>query len=332
MLDNKSKIALVILSWNDPNNTLELIKSIYNSSYDNFDVIVVDNNSSIENFDKLKINLNQSQFKFQIIKENKLIEHDLCKKNIFIIRSTEVAEVKHARNLGVSRGYNKGVKTALINNYDFFVKLDCDFLISENFLSGMLETFEIYPNAVAVSPKVFYYINKKTNIIWWSGVKFDKNYIIFQRTGRGHRRNLDDGSYKGVHNSDGICGCCVMLKSEIVKKTGVLDEDFFFGPEDIEHAFRLKKYGDMLVNLNYHVYHKVSQSIYISGVESRIYFETLGWLTLIKKVCSFQNRVIGYSFFIIRGFYHLIRLIYKKDKRAHKGFVTGIKDFFFKNN
>ena len=232
----------------------------------------------------------------------------------------------------MSRGYNKGVKTALINNYDFFVKLDCDFLISENFLSGMLETFEIYPNAVAVSPKVFYYINKKTNIIWWSGVKFDKNYIIFQRTGRGHRRNLDDGSYKGVHISDGICGCCVMLKSEIVKKTGLLDEDFFFGPEDIEHAFRLKKYGDMLVNLNYHVYHKVSQSIYISGVESRIYFETLGWLTLIKKVCSFQNRVIGYSFFIIRGFYHLIRLIYKKDKRAHKGFVTGIKDFFFKNN
>ena len=74
-----------------------------------------------------------------------------------------------------------------------------------------------------------------------------------------------------------------MLKSEIVKKTGVLDEDFFFGPEDIEHAFRLKKYGDMLVNLNYHVYHKVSQSIHISGVESRIYFETLGWLTLIKK-------------------------------------------------
>ena len=54
------------------------------------------------------------------------------------------------------------------------------------------------PNAVAVSPKVYYYINKKTNIIWWSGVKFDKNYIRFQRTGRGHRRNLDDGSYRRV--------------------------------------------------------------------------------------------------------------------------------------
>ena len=69
----------------------------------------------------------------------------------------------------MSRGYNKGVRTALINNYDFFVKLDCDFLISEKFLHGMLETFEIYPNAVAVSPKVFYYINKKNqyNLVEW---------------------------------------------------------------------------------------------------------------------------------------------------------------------
>ena len=41
MLDNKSKVALVILSWNDPDNTFELIKSIYNSSYDYFDVMLL---------------------------------------------------------------------------------------------------------------------------------------------------------------------------------------------------------------------------------------------------------------------------------------------------
>ena len=36
-----------------------------------------------------------------------------------------------------------------------------------------------------------------------------------------------------------VCGCCVMLKSDIIRKTGLLDIDFF-GPEDIEHVFRLK--------------------------------------------------------------------------------------------
>ena len=56
-------------------------------------------------------------------------------------------------------------------------------------------------------------------------------------------------------------------KSDIIRKTGLLDIDF--GPEDIEHAFRLKKYGELLVNLNYHAYHKVSQSIFVSGVKKK---------------------------------------------------------------
>ena len=52
-----SKVGIVILSWNDPKNTYELIESIFKSDYQNFDIIIVDNNSNIENFDKLIINL-----------------------------------------------------------------------------------------------------------------------------------------------------------------------------------------------------------------------------------------------------------------------------------
>ncbi len=332
MHHTNTSVATVILSWNDPINTYELIESILLSSYEYYDIVVVDNNSTYENFDKLKSLLIQAKLTFHIFYGNEKPKVNLYKKNIFIIRSTEIANIKHAKNLGVSRGYNKGINFALNNNYDFCTKLDCDFIVSENFLSGMIDTFKSIPDAVAVSPKVYYYMNKKTNIVWWGGVEFDENYIRFQRTGKGIRRQIDNGQFEGINISDGICGCCVMLKTNILKKTGVLDEDFFFGPEDIEHAFRLKKYGKMIVNLNYHVYHKVSQSIHISGVESRIYFETLGWLTLIKKVCTLKDKIIGYTFFILRFFYHLFRLLYKKDKRAHKGFVIGIKDFFFKIN
>ena len=57
-MDLKSlKVGIVILSWNDPQNTYELIESIFQSDYQNFDVIVVDNNSKSENFDKFLSNL-----------------------------------------------------------------------------------------------------------------------------------------------------------------------------------------------------------------------------------------------------------------------------------
>ncbi len=329
----KSKVGIVILSWNDPKNTYELVESIFKSDYQNFDIIIVDNNSKIENFEKFLINLNKNNYSYKIISEKEIIKDKKdISKNIFIIRSTEISENKFAENVGVARGYNKGIKFVMSNIYDFIIKFDCDFIITEKLISGFVKTFEENTNAVAVSPKVYYYINEKTNIIWWKGVNFTKNYFRFQRTGKGAgRRELDKGQFKGIHKSEGICGCCVMIKTETLKKAGLLDTDFFFGPEDIEHAFRLIKYGDLLVNQDIYAYHKVSQSIFVSGVKKRIYFETIGWLLLIKKICSTRDRIAGYGYFLLRGISHAVRYIFTKDREAHLGFVMGLKDFFFKN-
>ena len=139
-----------------------------------------------------------------------------------------------------------------------------------------------------------------------------------------------DVKFKGVITTDGICGCAVMHRSKILRKAGILDEDFFFGPADIELSNRLKKYGKHLVNLDYYAHHKVSQSIFVSGMKARYYFETIGWLLIIKKMCNTKDKIIGQLYFIIRGFSHFLRLLYKKDKDPHIGFLLGLKDFFLK--
>lgn len=325
-------VGIVVLSWNDWKNTSELLDSIFKSDYKNYDIILVDNNSNTQNLESLlnwcakkKIRINRINFKPKSAHKKK------TGKNLYLYRITEVADLPFARNLGVARGYNKGINYALKNNYEFVVKLDCDFLVTKNFISGMVKTLKENNNAATVSPKVYYYINKKTKIIWWKGLNFTKNYLRFQRTGKGgDRRTLDKGQFKGLIKTDSICGCCVMFRSKILKKVGQLDEDFFFGPEDIEHSNRIKKYGDLLVNLDYHTYHKVSQSIFISGIKSRFYFETIGWLLIINKICNTKDKIIGQLFFIIRGFSHFLKLLYKKDKDPHIGFLLGLKDYFLK--
>ena len=325
-------VGIVVLSWNDWKNTSKLLESIFKSNYNNYDIIVVDNNSNNENFEGLinwckskKIKINRINFK------PKSRDNKKSRKNLYIYRITEIADIPFAKNLGVARGYNKGINFALKNNYDFIVKLDCDFLVTKNFISGMVQTLKDNRNAATVSPKVYYHINKKTKIIWWKGLNFTKNYFRFQRTGKGgDRRVIDIGQFKGLIKTDSLCGCCVMFRSKILKKVGQLDEDFFFGPEDIEHSNRIKKYGELLVNLDHHTYHKVSQSIFVSGMKARYYFETIGWLLIIKKMCNTKDKIIGQLYFIIRGFFHFLRLLYKKDKDPHIGFLLGLKDFFLK--
>ena len=51
MSQNNSNVGIVVLSWNDPKNTIELVDSIFESDYQNFDVVIVDNNSIQEKFD-----------------------------------------------------------------------------------------------------------------------------------------------------------------------------------------------------------------------------------------------------------------------------------------
>ncbi len=332
MSQNNSNVGIVVLSWNDPKNTIELVDSIFESDYQNFDVVIVDNNSIQEKFDTTLNDLRKKNYNFQLITGNEKFNlNQIYKKKVFVIRSTEVANYMFAENVGVSRGYNKGINFVIKNNYDYVVKLDCDFIISKNLISGLIKTFDERDNVIAVSPKVYYYKNNKTKIIWWKGVNFSKNYFRFQRTGKGaNRKEIDNGQFSGVTESEGICGCCVMIKKRGFIEKGMLDNDFFFGPEDIEHAFRLRKIGLLLVNLDYHAYHKVSQSIFISGVKKRIYFETIGWLTLINKVCNYKDRIIGYIYFLIRGISHFIRYLVSENKDAHLGFVLGLKDFFRK--
>jgi GT2 family glycosyltransferase len=325
-------VAISILSWNDWKNTSELLESIFKSDYNNYDIILVDNNSNNKHFEKLlnwcvkkKIEINRINFKPKVIHKKK------TGKNLYIYKVVDVANIPFARNIGNTRGHNKGINYALKNKYDFIVTLDCDFLIAKNLISGMVKTLIENKDAATVSPKVYYYLNKKTKIIWWSGLNFTKNYFRFQKTGKGNdRRVLDTGQFKGVITTDGICGCSVMHRSKILRKAGILDEDFFFGPADIELSNRLKKYGKHLVNLDYYAHHKVSQSIFVSGMKARYYFETIGWLLIIKKMCNTKDKIIGQLYFIIRGFSHFLRLLYKKDKDPHIGFLLGLKDFFLK--
>jgi len=325
-----STLAVMVLTWNDWKNTASCLDSVFKNTYNKFDIFLIDNNSNEINLNRI---IQWCKKKNVIINEinSKSAVKIIGKKNFYLLKLKEIpANIRYAINAGATAAYNRGIKIALRSNYDFVLKVDCDLILTPNFIKGMVETLQINNDYVAASPKVFYWIKKKTKIIWWKHFALSRNYVRFQRTGGMDRRTKDTSKLKGIILTDAVCGACVMYKTSILKKIGLPDEEFFFGPEDIEISQRIRKYGKLLtVNLNYHIYHKVSQSIYVSGIKSRIYYETLGWLVLIKKLSNHTDKFLGYSFFILRSTIHLFRLLYKKDKDRHIGFILGVKDFMF---
>ena len=66
------------------------------------------------------------------------------------------------------------------NNYDLAARIDCDFIITKNYLSKMIEMFNNNEEIIAASPKIKHAYLRHT--IWWCGFKSSWSYLKFQRT------------------------------------------------------------------------------------------------------------------------------------------------------
>jgi len=327
------KLAVVVLTWNDWKNTIECLESIFNSSFQNFDVVLVDNNSDeihlkkINEWSKNNIEVEDKEFNFNSnkkieiknVKNNSQIEN-ICEKKIYII--------KNNKNLGLTAGLNVGYKFVLNQGYDYVARIDCDFIISNDYLKNMVSLFENNNSIVAASPKIKHAYLRET--VWWYKLKINWFYLKFQQTMNLQKKRIfDNPKLNGIIKTDAICGCCSFYKVDKLKLSGLGDEDFFLGPEDIELSYRLKKHGKIVSNLNTITYHKIARSSDVSGKFRRSYTDTIGFLLLIKKIGTFTDKLFGYFYFILRiPFFLLMIALKKRDKDKVYGYCFACKDFF----
>jgi len=321
---NKNKIAVIVLTWNDWKNTIQALDSILINKNNNFDIILVDNNSNFLHINKIiewiknKIKNKYSGFEIKFIKKN-FVKKNNINKTIYIIRNK--------KNLGLTAGLNIGYNFAINNLYTYISRIDCDVVVEKKFFSKLLNTVK-KDNTIAASPKILH--GSKKDTIWWSGFKMTTNYLKFRQTMNLKKKRIENSdSYNGIRPTDAIAGACSFYKTSGLKKYGTGDEDFFFGPEDIELSWRLKKHGNLLVNQDAIAYHKIARSTAISGTRIRTLNECFGFLMLIKKIGTLSDKLVGYTFSILKSFYLIIRSYNKERQLITLGYLQGLYYFFF---
>ena len=328
-------ILITVLTWNDWENTVVCLESIFQNDYQNFDVLLINNGSEKYHIQKIK-----DWARNKILIDDKEIEFNKNKK-IQITNTTDNQKINAKgskniylidleNNIGLAPAVNLGFKFSIQNQYDLTARIDCDFIVTKEYLKNMSSIFEVKNDIVAASPKIKHAYLRNT--IWWKGFKSTWSYLKFQRTmNLKKKRIFDNSNYKGIVETDAIAGCCSFYKTTIFKISGLEDEDFIFGPEDAELSFRLKKVGRLIVNLDAIVFHKIAQSINVSGWYYRSYNETKGFLMLIQKTGTLSDKIIGYMYHILRVPYFFILLAFKiRKKDKVLGFFKGCSDFFFK--
>jgi GT2 family glycosyltransferase len=138
--------------------------------------------------------------------------------------------IKNEANLGYSAGNNIGIRYALERMADYVLLLNNDTEVKANFLSGLVEVAEGDPQVGILSPLIFDGYSGK---VWFSGGKID-----WLRMKTIHCSEITAGNNFAT---DFITGCAMLVKKEVFKKIGLLDEDFFLYWEDADFSLRAKR-------------------------------------------------------------------------------------------
>ena len=222
-----------------------------------------------------------------------------------------------------------------MNNFDFISRIDNDCTVQKNYLLKKMNLMKKNLNVVGINSKVCYF--QKQNKIQWVGA-YKKNNLMFFKSLRPFKKtrkmnelpnNLHTNNWKGFKKTDFLNGPGSLIRTSVLKKTGLSNIQFFFGPEDIELSNRLKNFGKLMVCLDSTIFHEVAQSQDITGRKKRRYNEMKSSLLLIKLIGSFKDKFFGYNFFIIRLLYYFVSsIIFKNNLSQFFISLHAFKDFF----
>ena len=253
-----ARVTVIVLSWNGREDTLACLESLGTVDYSNWEVIVVDNDSQDDSVEAIRK------------------------------RFPEITVIEAGGNLGFAGGNNLGIDAALKSGSDYILLLNNDTTVAHDLLSAFVETAEKYPDAAALSAKIYFYSDPKR--LWHAGTTWNQINAAFEHVGQGMMDNGVD--FERVRESDYACGCAMFLRASAVRALGKLDDRFFLLFEETDWSFRAKQAGfHCLVAPRARVWHRVSASLGGRGVPLFEYFFARNRLLWAQRHAPVTRRI-----------------------------------------
>jgi len=219
------KVAIIILNWNGSKDTIECVDSVKNIDYPNFEILIVDNGSTDGSQD------------------------------LFRIKYPSIAMIENRRNLGFAEGNNVGIKHALKKGTDYVLLLNNDTIVARDFLDKLVDHAKKDSKTGIFGPKIYWHnepnriqsvgasINlwgSKDLISLWNG----KDLLIWKRD---RYYPIDKGQFEDVREVETLSGAALLVKKEVIEKTGFLWNEYFASFEDTDWCLRARREGYKVV-------------------------------------------------------------------------------------
>jgi GT2 family glycosyltransferase len=193
------KLGVVVLNWNGKDVTPRCLESLYRGICPPDQVVVVDNASVDGSTELLREKFPQAE----------LILND--------------------SNLGFAEGCNVGIRYLLERAFDLVLLLNNDAVVNPDCLGELIRAAQTHP-AAAYGATI--YELEPPEKVWYAGGSISRLTLDA-------RHELSSAAPSGTARpTDFITGCCVMFRSDALRRIGLLDSDFFAYYEDVDWCLR----------------------------------------------------------------------------------------------
>ena len=254
-----------------------------------------------------------------------LIDNESNQKELKSIKNQfkNIIIFSNERNLGFTGANNIGIKYAIKNEFEYVMLINNDTEVEKNFINPLIDSLEKYKNLGAVQPLILNF--SKIKKVWNAGGFLNKffGYSYVNKNTEGIKKNID-----------WITGCCFFVRTEVIKKIGLLDESFFAYYEDVDWSIRIKNAGyDLAFIKSSVIYHHCSKSSLNELSQGKLspfvhYLNIKNHILLLRKNIDIFNftGVLLFQFFKIISYsiYFIVRLRINKLNMVYKGLRDGL--------
>lgn len=220
-------IAVIVLTWNGRDLTLDCLDSLSKVTTPGVRVIVVDNAS-----------------------EDGTVEATAARFG------ARVTVLSNPSNLGYAAGNNAGIRRALDDGADFVLLLNNDTIVDAACVGELARALAATPGAGIAGAKTYYFTPRDR--IWFAGGEVS----LWRGTARHIGiRETDRGQYDTARDVAYVSGCALMARREVFETVGLLDASYRAYFEDADFCMRAARAGFRIRYVpSAKVWHRISAS------------------------------------------------------------------------
>lgn len=291
---SKPTVTIITINWNNYEDTAACLESLEDLTYPAYNVVIVDNGSTDNSITRLSE------------------EFDWCE---FVYAS---------ENLGFAGGCNLGVKHTVqsTNSTDYILLLNNDTIVEPEFLEQLVCVAEESKDIACVGGV----IKNLSDEIWFSGGSFIPHLC------RGS--HIQEIKSDEPYETDFITGAMMLINADFFSNIEGLNEDYFFGMEDLDLCLTAQKQNlKLLIAPRAQAIHNVSSS---AGRRSpfKYYHSTRNRLQLASNHLNVKYRILFYISFVftrlVRGIQWGLSGRFDLIRSVWSGIIDYLQDARFK--